>query len=447
MTRANTDVLGVLTASLSYGAVAAPSQTVRQSDSNGRAKLLIVLGAAVMAAAPMATAQCPVRYPTTISIADLHWFPREPAPPAQPIRKDFHSAVSADQTSQLASIPTPYSLSSIGNGQVNVQTPNSPLGGGTPWWPTPLNAKDIQGLASTSPNVQYWVKSTGTGNVELLYSIPDSTVGMDSVFSMFDTSSDLWVYSPVLKNDVAIVNLSKGRPPTFVQAPANIAHVFTQPVATQNLAEDYGLAKMAYDGTNFWVAEVDAGSISRGIYKIPAAAGGVPVLYNPFAGPPAGIGYEVPNGLFFDGIALWVSTVNSSTRQYFLHKLDLNGNVLATIQVGAPIAAMAFDGVSLWVTVPSQNLVEKINAGTASVTATLFTGPAGVITAPLGIAFDGFYMWVANNANNTLARICTSTNQLLGTEAGGGDPFAVAFDGTGIWVTNPRSGVLSYRAE
>ncbi len=53
---------------------------------------------------------------------------------------------------------------------------------------------------------------------------------------------------------------------------------------------------------------------------------------------------------------------------------------------------------------------------------------------PLGIAFDGANMWIANRSSGTVSKLRASDGATLGTFTIGGGPYGVALDGTNIWV-------------
>ena len=54
---------------------------------------------------------------------------------------------------------------------------------------------------------------------------------------------------------------------------------------------------------------------------------------------------------------------------------------------------------------------------------------------PLGIAFDGADLWIANRGDSTVSKLRASDGLLLGTFKAPGNPYGVAFDGVHIWVT------------
>src|ERR1700736_3546180 len=53
---------------------------------------------------------------------------------------------------------------------------------------------------------------------------------------------------------------------------------------------------------------------------------------------------------------------------------------------------------------------------------------------PIGVAFDGANIWVANFSDNTVTKLRASDGSNLGTFAVGNFPVGVAFDGANIWV-------------
>ena len=68
---------------------------------------------------------------------------------------------------------------------------------------------------------------------------------------------------------------------------------------------------------------------------------------------------------------------------------------------------------------------------------------SGAFTGPMGIAFDGANMWVANNLSSYVTKIRTSDGAIINTYGVQGNPWGVAFDGYYIWVTNYVSNTVS----
>ena len=64
-------------------------------------------------------------------------------------------------------------------------------------------------------------------------------------------------------------------------------------------------------------------------------------------------------------------------------------------------------------------------------------------SSPLGVAFDGANIWVANSQSNAVTKLRASDGSNLDTFAVGTGPQGVVFDGVNIWVTNSTSNTIS----
>ena len=69
--------------------------------------------------------------------------------------------------------------------------------------------------------------------------------------------------------------------------------------------------------------------------------------------------------------------------------------------------------------------------------ATFFVGQG-----PRGVAFDGTYIWTANNTSGTVTRIRVSDGSQQGTFTVGSLAQGIAFDGANVWVAN-QSGTVT----
>jgi DNA-binding beta-propeller fold protein YncE len=56
--------------------------------------------------------------------------------------------------------------------------------------------------------------------------------------------------------------------------------------------------------------------------------------------------------------------------------------------------------------------------------------------APVALAFDGVSMWITNAGDNTVTRLRSTDGVNMGTFPTGRVPIGIAFDGTNMWVTN-----------
>jgi DNA-binding beta-propeller fold protein YncE len=62
---------------------------------------------------------------------------------------------------------------------------------------------------------------------------------------------------------------------------------------------------------------------------------------------------------------------------------------------------------------------------------------------PLGIAFYGTNVWVANGNGATVTKLLAATGAVPGTFSGGTAARGIAFDGVNIWVTNSSSNTVA----
>jgi DNA-binding beta-propeller fold protein YncE len=74
--------------------------------------------------------------------------------------------------------------------------------------------------------------------------------------------------------------------------------------------------------------------------------------------------------------------------------------------------------------------VTKLRASDGKVLGTFSVG-----NGPLGVAFDGADIWVANEGGHTVTELRASYGTVLGTFPGPNSPYGVAFDGTYVWVS------------
>lgn len=153
-------------------------------------------------------------------------------------------------------------------------------------------------------------------------------------------------------------------------------------------------------------------------------------------GAPAGVTFEVgdgPEGIAFDGTALWVTNQFSNT----VMKLSGDGAVLGTFAVGRRPIGVAADTGSVWVANHLSDTVTKLRASDGARLGTFAVG-----NGPGGIAAAGGEVWVANRNANTVTKLRASDGVVLGTFAVGRRPMGVAISatsaGTHVWVTNNK---------
>lgn len=174
---------------------------------------------------------------------------------------------------------------------------------------------------------------------------------------------------------------------------------------------------------------VAAGAIGG---KAAAAANATMTVYTVTVGDSSS---SVVNGVIFDGKYIWAAIQNPDGG--VVQKLSASGTVISTTGVGSAPLEMAFDRKSnIWVTNYTSSSISVVGEGGNLVTTISVPG-----TNPEGIVFDGEYMWVANNGNNSdsVSKFDAANMALVGTYSVGHSPDGVAFDGNNIWVTNSES--------
>jgi len=117
---------------------------------------------------------------------------------------------------------------------------------------------------------------------------------------------------------------------------------------------------------------------------------------------------------------------------------DQANQVRTEFTVGSGPLGVAFDGASVWVANNLDGTISKLAANDGTL-----LGKFSVTGQPWGLAFDGANIWVANNNSNNVTKLRASDGMLLGTFTVGSNPSAVAFDGANIWVANSSDVTVS----
>jgi hypothetical protein len=173
---------------------------------------------------------------------------------------------------------------------------------------------------------------------------------------------------------------------------------------------------LAFDGSRIWT--VNTGGVSI-------------VNLNPVSVTAVSAGFSVTNGILYDGANIWVTDSGGSGT---LKKLDEDGNVIQTVQVGNFPVTAVFDGANIWVPNFSASTVTVVRAATGRVLATL-TGNG--LNGPVAAAFDGERILVTNRAGNSVSlwKAADLTPLGLVTTGANSEPFGVCSDGLNFWVT------------
>lgn len=115
-----------------------------------------------------------------------------------------------------------------------------------------------------------------------------------------------------------------------------------------------------------------------------------------------------------------------------------NANLTTKFPAGSAPFGIAFDGFSMWVSDNATNTVTRLRASDG-----LKLGSFSVGTNPTNVLFDGANIWVANFGSNNVTKLRAADGTVLGTFPTGAGPSGVVFDGQNIWVTNFNAGSVT----
>jgi hypothetical protein len=110
----------------------------------------------------------------------------------------------------------------------------------------------------------------------------------------------------------------------------------------------------------------------------------------------------------------------------------------SVFSVGNKPIGLAFDGSSMWVANLNSDNVMKLRASDGEILGTYAVG-----SLPAEIAFDGANVWVTNFGSGSVSKLQARDGAPLGTFIVGPNPFGIAFDGANIWVANSASSSIT----
>jgi hypothetical protein len=202
----------------------------------------------------------------------------------------------------------------------------------------------------------------------------------------------------------------------------------TQPagvVTTLTSSLGAGALGIAFDGSRVWTANPDSGSVSI-------------VTLNPVSVTTVTTGFNQPWGILFDGAHIWVTDGFADT----LLKLNADGSIAQTINVGDFPEQPVFDGTNIWVPNLFSNSVTvvRVKDGAGNPLASAFvlaqlTGNG--LSGPTTAAFDGERILVTNQVGDSVSLWKAADLTPLGIFATGAGtlPYGACSDGLNFWIT------------
>lgn len=150
-----------------------------------------------------------------------------------------------------------------------------------------------------------------------------------------------------------------------------------------------------------------------------------------------------PAGIACDGNNVWTANSGTGPGAGSVSRFSLTSFGAVTVSAGfsQPLGIL-YDGAFIWVTDTGDGSLKKLDAS-SSVIQTVLVG-----SNPQFPAFDGTNIWVPNLGNDTVTVVRASTGVVLATLSGNGlnSPRSIAFDGERMLVTNAVSNVSVWRA-
>jgi hypothetical protein len=289
------------------------------------------------------------------------------------------------------------------------------------WW-TPGTSNALQTIPLPGPGLAGFCKADGervyVGNGPNVDSIEATTgqVQMTASFAVPVTN-----LAGILSANGRIYVIDGGPTPYFISLEPLWQSLFYNGYSPT--AVTYHPNNLTFDGDRIWTANYSDGSIA-----IITFTAGVPNLPGTVVG-----GFVAPIDVLFDGQHVWLTDANAHT----LYRLNSDGSVAQSVEVGIEPAYMAFDGANIWVPNHSADSITVVQASTGAVVATIVADAANKLNAPLQAAFDGERILVTNSNNDSVTLFRAKDLSLISNVAlaPGSGPFGACSDGINFWVT------------
>ena len=208
------------------------------------------------------------------------------------------------------------------------------------------------------------------------------------------------------------------------------------PVPSNALAYSLNIAVVPLTGSMRWLTAWNTGAAQPATATLNDKAG---VVTSNSAVVPAGDSGSInvyvtdPTHLIIDINGYYISSMETPNRQAIAQLKWIPG-ASASFAVGVYPMGVAFDGANIWVANCLGNNVTKLRATDGA-----NLGSFNVVLNPVAVAFDGANIWVANYRSNNVTKLRASDGFTLGSFDVGMRPNSIAFDGVNIWVANFQS--------
>jgi len=144
-------------------------------------------------------------------------------------------------------------------------------------------------------------------------------------------------------------------------------------------------------------------------------------------------GLSWPSGGCFDGVNLWITHETGNVVQKVR---AADAAPLGTYPTGAGPLNAVYDGIHVWVANYGDGTVTQLR-GDGTFVRTVTVGPN-----PRYGVFDGTYVWISGCTDNKLYRIKASDGTVTSSDAFAGWTGGIVFDGNNLWIAFPADSVV-----
>lgn len=138
------------------------------------------------------------------------------------------------------------------------------------------------------------------------------------------------------------------------------------------------------------------------------------------------------------GDSVWISNNPKNNISQLDAKTNQVGAVIAVAKTPCSGLAIAFD--SVWVPICSDGSVERVDAKSRKIVASI---PSGVANTEGGITAGAGSIWMPSDAAGVLSRIDPATNKVVSKISIPAGSFTAAFDSDSVWITSTKNNLLT----
>jgi YVTN family beta-propeller protein len=138
------------------------------------------------------------------------------------------------------------------------------------------------------------------------------------------------------------------------------------------------------------------------------------------------------------GDSVWISNNPKNNISQLDAKTNQVGAVIAVAKTPCSGLAIAFD--SVWVPICSDGSVERVDAKSRKIVASI---PSGVANTEGGITAGAGSIWIPSDAAGVLSRIDPAANKVVSKITIPSGSYTAAFDSNSVWITSTKNNLVT----